>query len=139
MSILDPMLGMLVWSGVVVALLMSTRLPVIVKQWGRLQYAKHSEEVRPKMSDRLRYVTDNYNHLFEQPTLFYATLVYIHLAGTANDANVSLAWAYVVMRVIHSLIQLIGNNVSWRAASFATSSAILIMMIIMELLKVVSG
>ena len=133
------MLGMLVWSGVVVALLMSTRLPVIVKQWGRLQYAKHSEEVRPKMPDRLRYVTDNYNHLFEQPTLFYATLVYIHLAGTANDANVSLAWAYVVMRVIHSLIQLIGNNVSWRAASFATSSAILIMMIIMELLKVVSG
>ena len=135
MSILNPMLGMLAWSGVIVGLLLSTRLPLIVKQWGRLQYAKHSEEVRPKMSDRLRYVTDNYNHLFEQPTLFYATLVYIHLAGSATAANVSLAWAYVVIRVIHSLIQLTGNNVSWRAASFATSSAILLTMIAMELVK----
>ena len=137
MSILHPMLGMLAWSGLIVAVLLSTRLPLIVRQWGRLQYAKHSEDVRPKMSDRLRYVTDNYNHLFEQPTLFYATLVYIQLAGTANHANVSLAWAYVVLRVIHSLIQLTANNVSWRAASFATSSAILLTMIIMELINVV--
>ena len=131
------MLGMLAWTAVIVGLLLSTRLPLIVKQWGRLQYAKHSEEVRPKMSDRLRYVTDNYNHLFEQPTLFYATLVYIHLAGSATAANVSLAWAYVVIRVIHSLIQLTRNNVSWRAASFATSSAILLTMIIMELINVI--
>ena len=133
MSILDPMLAMLAWSGLIVAILLMTRIPAVVKQWGNLQFAKHSDELRPKMPEKFRYVTDNYNHIFEQPTLFYAVLIYIHLADTASQTNVSLAWAYVSLRVIHSVIQLTSNNVSWRAASFATSSLILIGMISMEI------
>ena len=133
MSILDPMLAMLAWSGFIVAILLLTRIPVVIKQWGNLQYAKHSDELRPKMSDKFRYITDNYNHIFEQPTLFYAVLIYIQLADTVSQTNVSLAWAYVCLRVIHSAIQLTSNNVSWRAASFATSSLILIGMISMEI------
>mgnify|MGYP001484752656 CR=1 FL=1 len=134
MSILDPMLAMMAWSGLIVAILLMTRIPVVIKQWGNLQFAKHSDELRPKMSEKFRYVTDNYNHIFEQPTLFYAVLIYIHLADTATQTNISLAWAYVSLRVIHSVIQLTSNNVSWRAASFATSSLILIGMISMEVL-----
>ena len=138
MTILGPMLAMLAWSGFIVAILLLTRIPVVIKQWGNLQYAKHSDELRPKMSDKFRYITDNYNHIFEQPTLFYATLIYIHLADTPSQANISLAWAYVSVRVIHSLIQLTSNNVSWRAASFATSSLILIGIISMEIFAVLS-
>ena len=134
MSILDPMLAMMAWSGLIVAILLMTRIPAVIKQWGNLQFAKHSDELRPKMSEKFRYVTDNYNHIFEQPTLFYAVLIYIHLADTATQTNISLAWAYVSLRVIHSVIQLTSNNVSWRAASFATSSLILIGMISMEVL-----
>ena len=134
MSILDPMLAMMAWSGLIVAILLMTRIPVVIKQWGNLQFAKHSDELRPKISEKFRYVTDNYNHIFEQPTLFYAVLIYIHLADTATQTNISLAWAYVSLRVIHSVIQLTSNNVSWRAASFATSSLILIGMISMEVL-----
>ena len=133
------MLAMLAWSGFVVAALLMTRIPVVMKHWGNLQYAKHSDELRPKMSDKFRYVTDNYNHIFEQPTLFYAVLIYIQLADTANQTNVSLAWAYVSLRVIHSLIQLTSNNVSWRAASFATSSLILIAIISVEVFAALSA
>ena len=133
MSILDPMLAMLAWSGLIVAILLMTRIPAVVRQWGNLQFAKHSDELRPKMPEKFRYVTDNYNHIFEQPTIFYAFLIYIQLADTASQTNVSLAWAYVSLRVIHSAIQLTSNNVSWRAASFATSSLILIGMISMEI------
>ena len=79
-------------------------------------------------------ITDNYNHIFEQPTLFYAVLIYIQLADTANQTNLSLAWAYVFLRVVHSSIQLTSNNVSWRAASFATSSLILMAIISVEVL-----
>ena len=139
MSILNPMLVMLAWTGVVIGLLVATRIPVVIKHWGNLQYAKHSDEVRPKMTAKLRYVTDNYNHIFEQPTVFYAVLVYVQLAGTANQLNVSLAWIYVIIRVIHSLIQLTSNNVSWRAASFATSSFILIAIISMEVFAALSA
>ena len=133
MSILDPMIAMLAWSGLIVAILLMTRIPAVVKQWGNLQFAKHSDELRPKLPEKFRYITDNYNHIFEQPTLFYAVLIYIQLADTVSQTNVSLAWAYVSLRVIHSAIQLTSNNVSWRAASFATSSLILIGMISMEI------
>ena len=133
MSILEPMLAMLAWSGLIVAILLVTRIPAVAKQWGNLQFAKHSDELRPKLPEKFRYITDNYNHIFEQPTLFYAVLIYIQLADSASQINVSLAWAYVSLRVIHSAIQLTSNNVSWRAASFATSSLILIGMISMEI------
>ena len=133
MSILDPMIAMLAWSGLIVAILLMTRIPAVARQWGNLQFAKHSDELRPKLPEKFRYITDNYNHIFEQPTLFYAVLIYIQLADSASQINVSLAWAYVSLRVIHSAIQLISNNVSWRAASFATSSLILIGMISMEI------
>tara|TARA_B100000214_G_C23931260_1_gene610871 strand:+ start:470 stop:898 length:429 start_codon:yes stop_codon:yes gene_type:complete len=139
MSILNPMLAMMAWSGLIVAILLMTRIPVVVKQWGNLQFAKHSDELRPKMSEKFRYITDNYNHIFEQPTLFYAVLIYIQLAGTTNQTNISLAWAYVFLRVVHSLIQLTSNNVSWRAASFATSSLSLMVIISMEVLAASSG
>ena len=134
MSILNPMLAMMAWSALIVAILLMTRIPVVIKQWGNLQFAKHSDELRPKMSEKFRYITDNYNHIFEQPTLFYAVLIYIQLADTANKINISLAWAYVSLRVVHSSIQLTSNNVSWRAASFATSSLILMAIISMEVL-----
>ena len=133
MSILEPMLAMLAWSGLIVAILLMSRIPAVAKQWGNLQFAKHSDELRPKLPEKFRYITDNYNHIFEQPTLFYAVLIYIQLADSASQINVSLAWAYVSLRVIHSAIQLTSNNVSWRAASFATSSLILIGMISMEI------
>ena len=139
MSILDPLLSLLAWSGLIVAILLWTRIPVVIKQWGNLQFAKHSDELRPKMSAKFRYITENYNHIFEQPTLFYAVLIYIQLADTANQTNISLTWAYVSLRAIHSVIQLTNNNVSWRAASFATSSLILLVIISMEVLAASFG
>ena len=139
LSILKPMLAMMAWSGLIVAILLMTRMPVVIKQWGNLQFAKHSDELRPKMSEKFRYITDNYNHIFEQPTLFYAVLIYIQLAGTTNHTNISLAWAYVSLRVVHSSIHLTSNNVSWRAASFAISSLILMVIISMEVLAASFG
>ena len=139
MSILNPMLAMMAWSALIVAILLMTRIPVVIKQWGNLQFAKHSDELRPKMSEKFRYITDNYNHIFEQPTLFYAVLIYIQLASASNQMNISLAWAYVSLRMVHSSIQLTSNNVSWRAASFATSSLILMTIISMEVLAASSG
>ena len=135
MDMLSPLLAMIAWSGCVMAMLMATRIPVVLKYWGNLQRAMHSDEMRPHLPARMRYVTDNYNHLLEQPTLFYATVVYIHLAGTATALTVSLAWAYVATRVVHSVVQLSVNNVSWRAAVFALSSLILLAMIILEVIK----
>ena len=81
MEILAPMLGMITLTGLMVVVLYATRAPLIIKHWGNAQGARHSEDLRPRLPDRLRYVTDNYNHLFEQPVLFYAVVVYIFLTN----------------------------------------------------------
>lgn len=136
MDILFPMLGMIVWSGLVLLILLCQRIPAVIKNWGGLQSAMHSDELRPNLPHRMRYVTDNYNHLFEQPTLFYAVVIYIYLSGHSDQGNVILAWAYVTLRLIHSLIQITVNNVSWRAAVFAVSAFCLLGMIAREVAKV---
>ena len=136
MDILFPMLGMIAWSGLVLLILLCQRIPAVIKNWGGLQSAMHSDELRPNLPHRMRYVTDNYNHLFEQPTLFYAVVIYIYLSGHSDQGSVILTWAYVALRVIHSLIQITVNNVSWRAAVFAVSAFCLLGMIAREVAKV---
>ncbi len=137
MEILQPMLTLIALTGLMVVVLYASRVPLIVKNWGHSQGAKHSENLRPNLPDRLRYITDNYNHLMEQPTLFYAIVVYIFLMNHTDPLHVQLAWGYAGLRIIHSVIHLTSNNVSWRALVFGLSSVCLIAMILRELLALI--
>ena len=134
MEILYPMFGMIVLSGIILVIFASTRVPGIYKMWGNLQFAKYSADLHPKLPEKARYLTDNYNHIFEQPTLFYAITIYIFLIGNTDTTNIFLAWFYVVTRIIHSAIQITVNNVSWRATIFGIGSLILVLMILKEIL-----
>ena len=134
MEILYPMLGMILLSSSILVALAVTRIPLIIKHFGNLQGAKHSDELRPRLPSRLRNITDNYNHLFEQPTLFYALIIYIYLMEHADTSHVQLAWGYVVLRGLHSVTQVTTNNVSIRAPVFVAASLCLIVMVVRELL-----
>ena len=136
MNILLPMLGMITLSGLMIATLFFSRAPSIIKHWGNLQHAKHSDNLRSNLPDRMRYITDNQNHLFEQPTLFYAIVIYIYLVKNADDLHIQLAWRYVILRVLHSVIHLTTNNVAWRAVIFIMSGFCLLAMISRELIAV---
>lgn len=122
--ILTPMLALIVWTFVIWVWMYATRIPAI--QRAGLDPAKVKQksdlDVLP-MS--VRQVADNYNHLHEQPVIFYALLVYCQLAGTADSLNVGLAWAYVALRVVHSLIQCTVNYVPARFAVFSLGSIVL--------------
>lgn len=132
MDILYPMFGMIALSGLVVAMLAVSRLGPITKFWGNLQFAQHSEDLRPQLPRQLRLITENYNHIFEQPTLFYATCAYIFMSGHSDAGQVSLAWGYVAARCLHSVIQVTVNNVTLRAAIFLIASVCLLAMIVRE-------
>ena len=71
----------------------------------------------------------NYNHLHEQPTVFYATAIILALTGQGHDMNTLLAWIYVGLRVAHSLVQVTANVVMVRFVLFALSSVVLIVLI----------
>jgi hypothetical protein len=111
-----------------------TRVPSILKHFGNLQAAKHSDDLRPNLPDLGRNITDNYNHLFEQPTLFYALVTYIFLMNHIDLMHVYLAWSYAVLRIVHSIIQITSNNVSYRAIVFIASGLCLVLMIIKEII-----
>ena len=68
----------------------------------------------------------NYTHLLEQPTLFYAVVVLLHLSGGNTGLTVGLAWAYVALRIVHSLWQALVNRVPIRFALFAASTLCLL-------------
>ena len=134
MAILYPMFLVITLSGILFLLLAATRLPSIIKYFGKLQAAKHSEDLRPNLPTAARNITDNYNHLFEQPTLFYALVTYIYLMQHVDIIHLYLAWFYAALRIAHSVIQITSNNVSYRALVFIGSGACLMFMIAKEIL-----
>ena len=70
----------------------------------------------------VNWKSHNYSHLMEQPTLFYATIVILALAGAGEGLNVQLAWAYTGLRIAHSLWQALINTIPVRFTLFLLSS-----------------
>ncbi len=75
-------------------------------------------------------VADNYNHLHEQPTLFYALALAAQAANAVDGISVTLAWSYVVIRVIHSLVQATRNVIIVRFFVFAAASLVLLLLLL---------
>jgi hypothetical protein len=79
------------------------------------------------------WVADNYNHLMEQPTIFYAAALAAQLAGQADALDIGLAWTYVGTRVVHSFIQTSSNIVMWRFYAFVVSTLALAALVVRTL------
>jgi len=74
----------------------------------------------------VQWKAHNYNHLHEQPTLFYAIALTLALLGQGDGPNLWLAWAYVLLRIGHSLVQATFNKVSVRFLFFLLSTLALV-------------
>jgi hypothetical protein len=124
-NVLAPVLALILWSLVVWVWMYATRLPAMLKAKLDPQDARFpgSLDVLP---GSVRQVADNYNHLFEQPTIFYALAVYTYLTAGVSPLTCGLAWAYVGLRVVHSLVQITINRVNIRFLVFALSTLVLI-------------
>lgn len=83
------------------------------------------ETVLPKPS---LWPAHNYTHLLEQPTLFYPVVILLTLLDAANQTNIVLAWAYVALRVVHSIWQIKVNTIPVRASIFLISTAVLVVL-----------
>ncbi len=122
-----PVVALILWSFVIWGWMYATRLPAMSKLRIAPQEAQNPRgEWRGKMPEQAGWVADNYNHLHEQPTVFYALMVVMFLMEQATGATLVLAWAYVALRVGHSLAQIIGNRVVLRFGLFLLSTLVLI-------------
>jgi hypothetical protein len=128
--ILAPVMVLVLWSFVVLAWLYAARIPAIAKAKIVYDPFQPVEMFHAKLPARARWKADNYNHLMEQPTLFYAVALVLALSGAGDGLNLLLAWAYVGLRVVHSLVQILINKVMIRFAIFTVSSLVLLAMAI---------
>jgi hypothetical protein len=78
------------------------------------------------IEDQVNWKAHNYMHLVEQPTLFYAVAIALALMDFGGGINLILAWIYVGLRIVHSLIQATVNIVLYRSIVWALSSLVLI-------------
>ena len=67
----------------------------------------------------------NYMNLLEVPMLFYVAGLMYYVAGKVDGVALAVAWTYVGLRAIHSLIHVTYNNVMHRLAAFALSNLVL--------------
>jgi len=120
------MVALAAWSMVMLVWLYATRIPAMRAAKLRPgQATKADMEALPKWATN---VAANYNHLMEQPTLFYVICISLQLLGETNDINIGLAWLYVVLRVVHSLVQATVNIIPLRWLIFMTASVVLAML-----------
>jgi hypothetical protein len=126
-NMMTPVLALVVWTMVILVWLYLRRIPAMRKAGIDPAKIKGSESYAsmPPLNPKAVWVSDNYNHLHEQPVIFYALCVYTHLVGVWDGLNVGLAWAYVAIRIVHSLIQVTTNFVPLRFAVFNLGSIVL--------------
>jgi uncharacterized MAPEG superfamily protein len=127
-SILAPAAVLVLWSLIMLVWLAATRLPGMAKAGVDLKTAPpggRGVDLEPVLPAKLNWISHNYTHLMEQPTLFYAVVAILALAGAGSGINTNLAWGYVILRIIHSLWQALVNVTMIRFMIFSASTVCL--------------
>ena len=133
MTMLTPVLALIIWTLIIWIWMYATRIPAMQKARINPEDAKHPGSLNT-LPEEARVVADNYNHLHEQPTIFYALATYSFLVGVGDALNIWLAWGYVAARVLHSLIQIVAKKVTPRFMLFAAGSILLMIIAARNLL-----
>ena len=133
---LMPVLALVAWTLVMWVWMYATRIPAMKTAGIDPQDAAYPGTWAHRLRPGVRSVADNYNHLHEQPTIFYAVMFFAALTGGGDTTSLRLAWAYVLLRVVHSLVQATINRVVVRFSIFALATLALAMITARELARV---
>jgi hypothetical protein len=138
-EILLPVAVLVAWSLVMMFWMVAVRIPAMRAKGIDLSTAVGG---RPGVLDgvldeRAQWKAHNYIHLMEQPTLFYAIAITLAVIGAGDGTNALLAWAYVGLRVIHSLVQATTNIIRYRFFAFLLSSLVLLALTVQALIALI--
>lgn len=135
-AFLIPVLLLVCWTLIMWLWMYATRLPAMQKAKIDPDAARHPGTYADRLPTGVRAVADNYNHLHEQPTIFYALMVFAALTGGDSSLMLTLGYAYVGMRVLHSLIQVLSPKVLPRFTVFSLGTIVLFVMAGLEVFRV---
>jgi hypothetical protein len=128
--IFAPAIVLVLWSLFMLGWLALSRLPAMAKAGIALGslVGGRGADLEGVIPDRVNWKSHNYTHLMEQPTIFYVTVVILGLVGAGDGANLQLAWAYVMLRIAHSVVQSVWNRVAVRFTLFVASTLVLVVL-----------
>ena len=127
-TLLLPVIALVAWTFVMWAWMYVTRIPAINRAKLKLDPLAPRGEQMATLPAEVRWKADNYNHLMEMPTLFYAVAIVLALVSPNPSTDLTLAWVYVGLRVVHSIFQATVNKIEVRFALFFLSSLVLLAM-----------
>jgi hypothetical protein len=136
LELLRPVVALVVWTFVMWTWMYLTRIPAIQRSGMKLDPHAPRGEQMASLPAEVRWKADNYNHLFEQPTLFYAVAIVLALVTQDAGTDAMLAWTYVALRTAHSVFQATINKIEVRFALFFVSSLVLAAMTVRAVLAV---
>ena len=133
--ILIPVLVLVLWSLVMAVWMLFARMQAMNAAGMDPQAGARAIDLGAKLPAAAQTKADNYNHLMEQPTIFYALALTLAIAGMGTGLNLTCAWIYVGARIIHSLIQSTVNIVILRFSVFMIATIALAVMAINAAMK----
>lgn len=126
--LLVPVVTLVAWTFVMWLWMYATRIPAMRRAEMKLDATAPRGEQMATLPAHVRWKADNYNHLMEMPTLFYAIAIVLSLVSNDPSLDAKLAWAYVALRVVHSVFQASINRIEIRFVLFVFSSFVLLAM-----------
>ena len=127
--ILVPVVALVAWTLVMLIWMAVARRAAFAKlgiSWGTIPRGSRGVNLDGRAPDQAQWPSHNYNHLMEQPTIFYAIALTLALMGMGTGINYWLAWGYVGLRIVHSIVQSTVNIVAIRFTIFFLASLCLV-------------
>ena len=127
--ILAPVVALVAWTLVMLVWMAVARRTAFAKlgiNWSTIPRGSRGVNLDGRAPDEAQWPSHNYNHLMEQPTIFYAIAITLALLDMGHGINLWLAWGYVGLRVVHSIVQSTVNVVAIRFPIFALASLCLL-------------
>ena len=124
-----PVVALVAWTLLVMLWMMVARLVEFRRlgvNFGNIPPGSRGVDLEGRADPKAQWKSHNYNHLMEQPTIFYAIALTLALMDFGGGINLYLAWGYVGLRIVHSLIQAMVNIVAIRFSIFALASLCLL-------------
>jgi len=136
-SLLAPGAVLALWTLIMFGWVAATRFPALTKAGIDLKKAPpggRGSDLEGILPREVNWKSHNYTHLLEQPTLFYAVIMFLHLSGGNTDLTRGLAWAYVALRIVHSIWQSMVNRIPVRFLLFLLSTLCLLALSILAVI-----
>ena len=131
-TIVAPVITLAFWSMVMLGWMVVRRFGAMKAKGISLAGRRggRGQDLEKVIDAPVHWPAHNYTHLMEQPTVFYAVALALAVIGRGAGWSAWLAWAYVGLRVIHSIVQSTSNVLSVRAPLFFASTLVLLALIV---------